>query len=309
MNVGEGPVELFVIRNYMVNEGGPRRQLYTRALELENTLLKRRLPKRRDVKNQLAVTRKNFASLLMVNVEFHKYVAELREKYRTGIGRWVRQTLRTLSEDTGELGKQCVGFCVKDPIGLASQLSRSGCNSHNLHESMLNKDRKSDLFARFTKHRCESVMSGLFEGTKEDVDAISFARNIMPALLYPFLFPRVAGCCVIRALTDYETVKLPEQQPGVEYSFPRQNLADSALTISRLELAPNCSCGHNRHKGTELCFPLGSSHVELDHTLVHKRFRANGAIEEFLHFESNHSHRVTNIGNKPARLLIVRFLE
>ena len=281
-NIGPGEAELFVIRNYMIAGGGPRRKLYRDAQTFDRALLRGR-----------------------------KNASTLRGIYKEGIGRWINQILRSRDAEPD------MTATVQDPVGLARQLERMGWYGRKLHR------KAKQLFgdAAFPLARYEEIMAGFFKNpvTKSDLDHLAGVCKVPPVLLYPFMFPRTPGFCVIRFDDDFLDLPGIESNKAahVRYRYPRQNLADSGLTISRLDLSTRFPCPENRHFGTELCIPIAGNGLRVDLDVPKGKNEGQGlkrvfdvaTEKEYFHYVSGYPHWVTNYGKDRASVLVVRFFE
>jgi quercetin dioxygenase-like cupin family protein len=277
-NIGDGAAEVFVIRNYMIAEGGPRRQLLQHAERFDHALLHARKDKH-----------------------------TIRGLYKEGVGRWITQTVRALSGVVDESGT------IRDSIGLARQLERMGWYGRKLHRAATH-DTKQLPLARY-----EEIMAGFFKqpGTKADLDHLSSLCKVPPPLLYTFMFPRTPGMCVVRFDRDF--LDLPGTNASarvpVHYLYPKHNLADSGLTICRLDLDPYFSSQDNKHSGTELSLLIKGDGIRADIDVPKLKSEGRGlkwiskvAVQgEYVHYVSSYEHKVTNCGRQRASVLVVRF--
>jgi quercetin dioxygenase-like cupin family protein len=269
-NCSTKPAQVFIVRFIAPVEGGPLKAL---AAELSN------------FRSQLEKKQPRFS--------------ELREIFRRSIHPWFHQTIQVPPHTCGATGQ------IMDPVGLGRMLKRL-CSSDELAK-------KAKQIGFRSRKAVWRFWRGELRGTSSASDVVTLARLIkMPLILFAHvLFPRVPNCVVVRQdedLRPYPKAWLKPYWKGANYQFPCRNLADSDVVISFLNLPPRTSSLRNHHPGYELALPLGGQ-IQLLFPNQGRECTASAAKMEFLHYRSDLDHQIIHAGSRPAKVLIIRFLE
>jgi quercetin dioxygenase-like cupin family protein len=129
-------------------------------------------------------------------------------------------------------------------------------------------------------------------------------------LLYEHLIPKYRQAIVIRALaasgeSDWEPVpKEFQSSEGVRYFVPKRRLADSGISIARIELKPGAKTRQNVHAGREVLIGLaGTVTVQIGNDPPDVSHETDAYAE----YNSNVPHSVANTHQVDAICLVFRF--
>jgi quercetin dioxygenase-like cupin family protein len=157
----------------------------------------------------------------------------------------------------------------------------------------------------FNRSKLDRILKGLPPIDVDQVKNLAALFQVEPVLFHDYFFPAVRQAVVVRN-SDLETV--PSDllaEPGVRYHVPRRHLADSDISVVRLDLDPGARTKAT-HPGHQLLVPLeGSSEVRIGRAT----FPVIAGTHRFAHFHCGRDHEVRNTGPSTARFLVVRFYE
>jgi len=166
----------------------------------------------------------------------------------------------------------------------------------------------------FTRSKLDRIHHGMAPVTGQQLRALAEIHDVPPMILFDFFYPTVRGAAVVRRESRKEKADWEKVPPSflngskADYYVPTRRLTDSDITIAWVELAKGESTPANRHAGQELAVVLQGV-IEVQFTSSKKPFRISAADKEIAHYQSTHTHQLTNVGSETAIVFVVRFLE
>jgi hypothetical protein len=160
---------------------------------------------------------------------------------------------------------------------------------------------------RFRRGHFDRLHHGEATLEREELRDLAKVYEVEPMLLFDFLFPALRNAVVVRRPEDWRL--LPAEFlgcPGVNYYSPCRRLSDSDISIAMVEFTRAAGTPVNRHPGHELLLPL-EGHLEV--RFGDTRTGISAGEHLFAHYHSRGEHQVANVGEDPARALVIRFYE
>lgn len=147
---------------------------------------------------------------------------------------------------------------------------------------------------------------GITSISEKELSDLARIYEIEPTLFYNYLSP--AFMYAIAVDTEEEMKSLPSTfntKQGMTYKIPYRRLAFSDIAIALVTMEPGLNSLENKHPGYELLKPLEGEIVINIGNQSHPPIKQG----EFAFFRSHILHTVSNKGEKPAKVLVIRFLE
>jgi quercetin dioxygenase-like cupin family protein len=168
-----------------------------------------------------------------------------------------------------------------------------------------------------TRSWFDRLHKGLSRVTLGDLKAIAPIYEVGRVLLLNYAYPARRSAIAVEAEDGWDKVPASffedakRDYEGVSYSLPRRRLAHSDIAICELSLEPGRSTPQHRHPGREMLLPLQASRFQLSlggtTAVLETPSEAEFGRHVYAHFDSTIQHSVTNVGDEPARAMVIRF--
>jgi quercetin dioxygenase-like cupin family protein len=301
---GANQARVFIIRFYQLEGGGSRRRFQVNLKKLVDELSKKKW------------------SLAKIRRSFEEVEARLRE-----LTHEPSQTEANQENvlDWAGLGRQFRAFLKMLKLTYDEMLLRAA-----ERQIELNRTRLSQLVqGKVLRQKMKWVYS-LVE---------LLGDHIPPILFAGFAYPPASEFVIVRKnKEDLVTVSADvNAPPNAEYQVPRRVLAGSDIAITFLQLIPKSRASltdarerssqttdsndapslvegaspWNRHPGFELIYPL-QGRVQVEYAAEgegpNQYHIVDSALGQYAHYRSDRKHRVVVVGDQPAELFVVRFM-
>jgi len=158
----------------------------------------------------------------------------------------------------------------------------------------------------YNRSKFSRIHQGKADITEHDLLDLAHIYEVDPLLLYNFVFPAFQHAIAVRPNSENSLKLVPSEIltcKNVSYEVPCCRLANSNSSIAIVTIGAKTETTPNYHPGWELLKVLeGEIVVELNsaqQNILKKGWYA--------HFYSHITHKIQNIGDSPAKIIVIRF--
>ena len=214
---------------------------------------------------------------------------------------WTNNTRQEFDESKNEPTE------VFDRCGLGHflQLLSSGPYASRLTLNRLVERANKLQIEGYNRSKFARLHHGAIQVKREELQDLAKIYDTSSMLFYDFLFPAFRYAVVVGEedmIKESSAFGIPE---GIVFRVPSRHLAYSDITIALVDFITEKTTVGNCHPGYELLKPLeGEIAVKFGGTLVFSLRKG-----EYGYFDSSIYHQVSKVGDKPAKVLAIRFLQ